>query len=92
MSQKDIDACLAGELSYDDLDESDQALVHSIWMQRAEERRLSLDLVSEFRAKGEQYSTMEDGKLVRYVAGDAEREYVDERGIIVKVYVRPTEG
>lgn len=93
MSRDDIDAVLAGDMRYDDLTEdADQAAVREVWKQRAVERIANLDLETEFRARGEQYSTMENGRLVRYVPGDAEDEYVDEKGIIVKVYVQPTES
>ena len=47
-----VAAVLAGEASYDDLDDAEQAVVRAEWDKRVAEIRDGLDLVSEFRAKG----------------------------------------
>lgn len=92
MSQREIDACLAGDLSYDDLDEADQAVVRAEWDKRIQENIAKLDFAKEFRAKGERYSTGDEhGNLVIWEPGDVkdETKTVREDGVVVMIYPRP---
>lgn len=90
MSQREIDACLAGELSYDDLDESDQMAVRQAWAERMEETIESLDFEEEFRASGLRHSELdENGRVITWVVGDghggAVWKAVDRDGNVVRV-------
>ncbi len=52
MSQRDIDRVLAGQLSYDDLDDSDQAAVRTAWRKGVDADLASLDLRARLNAQG----------------------------------------
>lgn len=53
MTQRDVDACLSGNLPYDDLDESDQALVRRIWDRQITSDIAAMNLRKEFEAAGD---------------------------------------
>ena len=56
---------LAGDGSYDDLAEREQALVRGAWAERTTALREGLDFEAEFAAAGESWSEAdEDGNLV----------------------------
>jgi len=52
VSRRDIRRVLAGDGSYDDLSEREQAIVRAEWEERIEERIAGLDLEAEFTASG----------------------------------------
>ncbi len=65
VNQRDIQRVLAGDGSYDDLSEREQAIVRVEWDQRITGRREALDLEAEFTAAGESWSESDDdGNLV----------------------------
>lgn len=47
-----VQAVLAGTVSYDSLDDEDQSIVRAVWKDRIEEARTSLDLAAEFTRAG----------------------------------------
>lgn len=52
VSHRDIRRVLAGEASFDDLGEHDQAVVRATWDEQIVERRARLDLAAEFTRAG----------------------------------------
>jgi hypothetical protein len=52
MDHAAVEAVLAGERSYDEVNAVEQAAVRRVWDERIAERRAGLDLAAEFRAKG----------------------------------------
>lgn len=52
VSQRDIDRVLAGQLSYDDLGDRDQAVVRTAWREGVDADLASLDLRARFEAQG----------------------------------------
>lgn len=65
VNQRDIQRVLAGDGSYDDLSEREQAIVRVEWDQRITDRREALDLEADFTAAGESWSESDDeGNLV----------------------------
>lgn len=52
LSQRDIDRVLAGQLSYDDLGDREQAAVRTAWRERVDADLASLDLRARFAAQG----------------------------------------
>lgn len=63
-SPRDIQRVLAGEASYDDLGERDQAVVRANWDERIIESRARLDLAAEFTQAGRSWSEAdEQGRL-----------------------------
>ena len=67
-NRRDIQRVLAGETSYDDLndlDERGQAIVRVNWNEQRAERRANLDLAAEFTKAGRSWSEAdEDGSVV----------------------------
>lgn len=66
ISQLDIDRCLAGQMSFDDLGEREQAAVAAQWRVDFGSALASLNLEEEFEAEGRQrWSELdEDGQVV----------------------------
>ena len=65
LSQRDIADVLAGDQPYDDLGEREQAVVRTVWDERIETARTSLDLAAEFGASDEAWSEADaDGNVV----------------------------
>lgn len=60
VSQRDIKRVLAGDGSYDDLSEREQAIIRAAWGEQMAQRRASLDLAAEFRAAGETWTEADD--------------------------------
>lgn len=56
VSKRDIERVLAGDGSYDELSEREQAMVRATWDQRIEERIAALDLEAEFTAEGRSWT------------------------------------
>jgi hypothetical protein len=52
VSQRDIDRVLAGQLSYDELGDRDQALVRTAWREGIDSDLAALDLRSRFASEG----------------------------------------
>ncbi len=52
LSQRDIDRVLAGQLSYDDIGDRDQAAVRTAWLEGVDADLTSLDLRARFKAQG----------------------------------------
>lgn len=52
ISQRDIDRVLAGQLSYDELGDRDQAVVRTSWREGVDDDLSTLDLRSRFEAQG----------------------------------------
>ncbi|QWF20353.1 ParD-like family protein [Nocardioides sp. LMS-CY] len=52
VTQRDIDRVLAGQLSYDELGDRDQAVVRTSWGEGIEDDLSTLDLRSRFEAQG----------------------------------------
>lgn len=64
-NQGDIERVLAGEKSYDDLDERDQAIVRVSWAEQVAERRAHLDYAAEFTLAGRSWTgANEQGTVV----------------------------
>lgn len=59
-----VAAVLAGERSYDSVDDRSQALVRSAWRERIEDRLESLDLCAEFEAAAVPYAELDDDHVV----------------------------
>lgn len=65
VNQRDIQRVLAGDGTYDELSEREQAIVRAEWDQRITQRRDSLDLEAEFTATGQSWSESDDdGNLI----------------------------
>lgn len=66
LSQRDIDRVLAGQLSYDDIADREQAAVRTAWREGIETDLVSLDLRARFEAQGRsQWSEAdEQGNLI----------------------------
>jgi hypothetical protein len=65
VSQRDIEAVLAGDGSYDALQEREQAIVRGTWDEQIAERLSSLDLEQKFQAAGVEWVDADDeGNLV----------------------------
>lgn len=65
VSQRDIARVLAGDGSYDDLSEREQAVVRAVWEEHITSRRESLNFEEEFIAAGESWSEADEhGNLV----------------------------
>lgn len=52
LSQRDIDRVLAGQLSYDDIGDREQAAVRTAWREGVDADLASLDLRARFEAQG----------------------------------------
>ncbi len=52
LSQRDIDRVLAGQISYDDIGEREQAAVRTAWREGVDADLASLDLRARFEAQG----------------------------------------
>jgi hypothetical protein len=65
VSQRDIARVLAGDGSYDDLSEREQAVVRAVWSERIVTRREALNYEDQFLAAGESWSEADEhGNLV----------------------------
>ncbi|MDO3331346.1 TA system antitoxin ParD family protein [Mycobacteroides abscessus] len=65
VNQRDVQRVLAGDGTYDELSEREQAIVRAEWDQRITQRRDSLDLEAEFTAAGQSWSESDDdGNLI----------------------------
>ncbi|MDQ0728524.1 hypothetical protein [Microbacterium sp. W4I20] len=65
VSHRDIRRVLAGEASYDDLGERDQAVVRAAWDEQIVDRRARLDLAAEFTRAGRSWTEADaDGNAV----------------------------
>lgn len=63
VSQRDIQRVLAGDGSYDELSEREQAAVRAAWDEQMDARRTTLDLAAEFAAAGESWTEADaDGR------------------------------
>lgn len=65
VSHRDIEAVLAGDGSYDALQEREQAIVRGTWDEQIAERLSALDLEQKFQAAGMEWVEADDeGNLV----------------------------
>lgn len=65
VSQRDVEAVLAGAGSYDALQEREQAIVRATWDEQIAGRLSSLDLEEQFKAAGVEWAEADDeGNLV----------------------------
>lgn len=65
VSQRDVEAVLAGDGSYDALQEREQAIVRGTWDEQIADRLSSLDLEQRFQAAGVEWvEGDDDGNLV----------------------------
>lgn len=65
VSQRDIERVLAGDGTYDDLGEREQAIVRASWDEQVAARTAALDLEAEFAASGDAWSEADDaGQLI----------------------------
>jgi hypothetical protein len=65
VNHRDIEAVLAGDGSYDALQEREQAIVRGTWDEQVAERLSSLNLEKKFKAAGIDWVEADDeGKLV----------------------------
>lgn len=65
VSQRDIEAVLAGKVSYDALGEREQAVVRATWDERVAQGITALDVAGEFAVAGESWSEADDdGQVV----------------------------
>ena len=72
VTQRDVEAVLAGDGSYDALQEREQAVVRATWDEQIAERISSLDLAERFRTAGVTWVEADDeGNLVRRGPADA---------------------
>jgi hypothetical protein len=72
VTQRDVEAVLAGDGSYDALQEREQAIVRASWDEQIAERISSLDLAGKFRTAGVTWVEADDeGNLVRRGSADA---------------------
>jgi hypothetical protein len=62
LSQRDIDRVLAGQLSYDDIDDREQAAVRTSWREQTDADLASLDLRAHFTAQGRTRWSEADGE------------------------------
>lgn len=59
-----VQAVLAGERSYDDLNPPEQAFVRTAWDEQIADRLANLDLAADFEAQGHSWAELaEDGSL-----------------------------
>lgn len=66
VSQRDVEAVLAGDGSYDALQDREQSIVRATWDEEIAERLRSLDLEARFEAAGVEWVEADDeGKVVR---------------------------
>lgn len=73
VSHREIASVLAGRKAYDCLGAHEQAMVRAAWAERARDLRESLDLLTDFTARGETYTTVADDGSVRRVGPDGEQ-------------------
>ena len=59
-----IEAALEGQLAYDDLSASEQALVRGVWERSIDDALETLDLSAEFAAEGRSWAELDGGALV----------------------------
>lgn len=59
-SLRDIHRVLAGNASYDELGERNQAVVRAIWDEQMEARRAHLDLAAEFTRAGRSWTEADE--------------------------------
>lgn len=72
VSHRDIEAVLAGDGSYDSLQEREQAIVRGTWDEKIAQRLSSLDLGQKFQAAGVGWVEADDeGNLVTHGAAGA---------------------
>ncbi len=65
ISHREVEAVLAGDGSYDDLQEREQAIVRGTWDEQVADRLSSLNLEKKFRAAGVDWVEADDeGNLV----------------------------
>lgn len=64
VSQRDVERVLAGDGSYDDLSEREQAIVRADWDAQIAARIVALDLQAEFTDAGEIWSEADAGGRV----------------------------
>jgi ParD-like antitoxin of type II bacterial toxin-antitoxin system len=65
VSHRDVEAVLAGDRSYDALQEREQAIVRGTWDEQVGERLSSLNLEQKFQAAGVEWAEADDeGHLV----------------------------
>lgn len=70
VSQRDIEAVLAGDGFYDALQEREQAIVRGNWGEQIAKRLASLDLEQKFQAAGVEWMEADDeGNIVARGAG-----------------------
>ena len=70
ISQRDIQRVLAGDGSYDELSEREQAVVRAAWEEDVEERIASLDYEERFTAEGRAWTDVDaEGRPIRRVPG-----------------------
>lgn len=75
-SMRDIQLVLAGQASYDDLDEREQAVVRATWDVRAAEMLSRLDLAAEFTAAGRSWTEAdEEGRPVAQGGEGAQAQF-----------------
>jgi hypothetical protein len=60
VSQRDVERVLAGDGSYDELGEREQAIVRASWDEQIAARIASLDLAAEFAESGESWSEADE--------------------------------
>src|SRR3546814_6210661 len=66
LSHRDIQAVLAGDGSYDRLQEREQAIVRATWDEQIAQRIGSVNLAEKFRASGAGYAEADEhGNLIR---------------------------
>ena len=64
VSQRDVERVLAGDGSYDELGEREQAIVRASWDEQVAVRIASLDLEAEFAEAGERWSEADEAGTV----------------------------
>ena len=70
ISQRDIQRVLAGDGSYDELSEREQAVVRAAWEEDVEERIAALDYEERFTAEGRAWTDVDaEGHPIRRVPG-----------------------
>lgn len=63
---REVERVLSGALAYDDANVDAQARVRQAWDQRMSDRRNGLDLATEFRERGRNWSECDaDGKMLQ---------------------------
>ncbi len=73
VSQRDIEAVLAGDGSYDALAGREQAVVRATWDEQAARGIAALDVAAEFAAAGESWSEADDDGQVVVRGGTSAR-------------------